>query len=195
MIGSGTAAARWARGGFLTAACTLLSLAGHAAGGACCLPPLPAVLGTGGVVGALCVGLAGRMMSFRRILAVVGWAQAAFHLAFTVSASSPGHHMAPGAEPMAAPGLAMGPQMLAGHAAAALAAAVLLAYAERALWWLYGAVFATVLTRLIVRSPAASHRPPWPVVVADDPAPRRGVLLARAVRRRGPPPVVLPHAA
>ncbi|MBT2214196.1 hypothetical protein [Actinomadura sp. NEAU-AAG7] len=201
---------RYARGAFLAAACTALALAGHVAGGrgACCVPPLPAVLGTGAVVGALCVGLAGRMMSFRRILAVVGWAQVAFHFAFTFAASGagPAHHMEAGGPPIAPPpapgpgagmahGLGLGPSMLAGHALAALAAALLLSGAERALDWLYGAVFAAVARPLPI-APARTIRPPRPVVVvvAGDPAPRLGVLLARAVRRRGPP-VAPPRAA
>ncbi|TDD90127.1 hypothetical protein [Actinomadura rubrisoli] len=197
MTGSGAAVPRCSpaavprcvRGAFLAAACTLLSLGGHVLGGAgdCCLPPLPAVLAAGGVVGALCVGLAGRMMSFRRILAVMGWAQVAFHLAFTLAAPGPAHHMGAGAPEAGPPGLAMGPSMLAGHAVAAVSAAALLAGAERAVWWLYGAVFAVALAARLVVRPAETHRPPWPVVVADDPAPRLGVLLARAVRRRGPP--------
>ncbi|WP_433478794.1 hypothetical protein ACQPZP_18180 [Spirillospora sp. CA-142024] len=195
MIGSGTSPARFARGGFLAASCTMLALGGHVLGGdgKCCLPPLPAVLGAGAVVGTLCVGLAGRMMSFPRILAVVGWAQLAFHLAFALAGSSPAHHMEPAAVPAAPPGLAMGPSMLAGHAVAAVAAAILLSGAEHAVWWLFGAVFAIVLVRVAIR-PASPHRPPWRVVVAADPAPRLGVLLARAVSRRGPP-VVLRHAA
>jgi hypothetical protein len=177
---------RLVRGGFLAAVCTLLALAGHALGGACCLPPLPAVLATGGVVGVLCVALASRILSFWKILVVVGWAQVAFHLAFTMA--SPGqataHHMA--AAPASAARSGMGPSMLAGHAAAAVAAALLLAGAERALWWLLGAVFAVAFARLApVR--VEIHRPPWAVIVADGRTPRPGVLLARALRRRGPP--------
>jgi len=177
---------RLVRGGFLAAVCTLLALAGHALGGACCLPPLPAVLATGGVVGVLCVALASRMLSFWKILVVVGWAQVAFHFAFTMAAPGPAaaHHMIMGRAPAAPSG--MGPSMLAGHAAAAVAAALLLAGAERALWWLLGAVFAIAFTRLALCR-VEIHRPPWTVIVADDQAPRLGVLLARAVRRRGPP--------
>ncbi|MBO2449421.1 hypothetical protein J4573_20130 [Actinomadura barringtoniae] len=179
---------RLVRGGFLAAVCTLLALAGHALGGACCLPPISAVLATGAVVGLLCVALASRMLSFWKILVVVGWAQVAFHVAFTMAAPGPAgaHHMS--AAPVPSPGVrsGMGLSMLAGHAAAAVAAALLLAGAERALWWLLGAVFAIAFTRLVLR-PVEIHRPPWAVIVADDAPPRLGVLLARAVRRRGPP--------
>jgi hypothetical protein len=178
---------RLVRGGFLAAVCTLLALAGHALGGACCLPPLPAVLATGGVVGVLCVALASRILSFWKILVVVGWAQMAFHVAFTMAAPGPAaHHMTTTPAPAFAARSGMGPSMLAGHVVAAVAAALLLAGAERALWWLLGAVFAIAFTRLVLRR-AEVHRPPWAVIVADDPAPRLGVLLARAVRRRGPP--------
>ncbi|MFC6882472.1 MULTISPECIES: hypothetical protein [Actinomadura] len=191
MTGPGATLPRCARGAFLAAVCTLLSLGGHVLGGAgdCCVPPWQAVAVTGAVVGALCVALARRMMSFRRILAVVGWAQVAFHFSFTVAAPGPGHHMgapAPGAAGGVAGPFAMGPSMLAGHALAAVAAAVLLAGAERALWWLCGAVFAVAFARLLTR-PAPVRRAPWTVVVQDDPAPRLGVVLARSVRRRGPP--------
>ncbi|MFC5182748.1 hypothetical protein [Actinomadura harenae] len=194
MITPGAAAPRCARGLFLAAACTALSLAGHTLGarGACCVPPLPAVLGTGAVVGLLCVAVAGRMMSFWKILVVVGWAQVAFHVAFTVFSGPGVHHgMAP-PPAMAAGGLTW--SMIAGHAVAALAASVLLAGAERALWWLWGAVFAVAAVVLLVLGrPAESWRPSR-IAFADSPAPRLGVLLARAVRRRGPP-VAASHAA
>ncbi|WP_131743342.1 hypothetical protein, partial [Actinomadura roseirufa] len=159
MSESGAAAPRWARGAFLAAACALLSLAGHVLGGGriCCLPPLPAILVTSGAIGALCVGLAGQMLSFRRILAVLGWAQLAFHLAFGLGGPSFGHHPAGAAMPQGATGIAMGPSMIAGHAAAAVAAAALLAGAERAVWWVCGAVFAVALARSVPR-PARAHR-------------------------------------
>ncbi|MFG2006108.1 hypothetical protein ACGFNU_43850 [Spirillospora sp. NPDC048911] len=196
MTGTGTAMPRCARGGFLAAACTLLALAGHAlaGGGACCLPPLPALLGVGAVVGVLCVTVAARLLSFWKILVVVGWAQLAFHFSFTATASGPAHHA--GAEPLPAPaGAAFGPSMIAGHLVAAIAAAALMAGADRALWWLLTAVFAIALAYAWpIPRPVEAHRPPWAVLVVTDPAPLLGVLIARAVRRRGPP-VVLPRAA
>ncbi|MFI0454113.1 hypothetical protein [Actinomadura sp. 6N118] len=211
MIGSGPAMPRYARGGFLAAACTLLALTGHSlgAGGPCCLPPLPAVFVTGGVVGVLCVTMAARLLSFWKILVVVGWAQVAFHLSFSMMASGPAHH--PGAAPPAPPagtaetagaveaagaaGAAFGPSMLVGHLMAAIAAAALLAGADWALWWLLTAVFAIAVTFVWpIPRRVEAHRPPWAVLVAADPAPLLGVLLARSVRRRGPP-VVRPHAA
>ncbi|MCP2342401.1 hypothetical protein [Actinomadura rupiterrae] len=200
MIVSGAAGARCARGLFLAATCTALALAGHTIGGrgACCVPPLPAVAGTGAVVGVLCVAVAGRMMSFWKILVVVGWAQVAFHLAFTAFAGTAfagtgmHHDMAAAAPPPPAGGMSW--SMLGGHALAAVAAAVLLAGAERTLWWLAGAVFAVVaIVLLLLGRPDAPERAPW-IVVPDSPAPRLGVLLARAVRRRGPPAGAL-HAA
>ncbi|KAB2346870.1 hypothetical protein [Actinomadura rudentiformis] len=197
MIGS--AMGRCMRGGFLAAACTLLALAGHSlgVGGACCLPPLPAVFVTGTVVGVLCVTVAARLLSFWKILVVVGWAQVAFHVSFAVTASGPAHHAGavPPPSPAGAAGAPFGPSMLAGHLVAAIAAAALLAGADRALWWLLTAVFAIAVTFVWpIPRRVETHRPPWAVLVATDPAPLLGVLLARAVRRRGPP-VVRPHAA
>ncbi|WP_344959226.1 hypothetical protein [Actinomadura miaoliensis] len=193
MTGPGAAVPRYVRGGFLAAACTLLALGGHVWGGArdCCLPPLPAVLVTGGAVGALSVAVTRRTTSFWKILAVIGWAQVAFHMAFTVtagSASAAAHHPSAVPEPAAT-----GPSMLAGHAVAAVAGAALLAGADRALWWLCGAIFAIVVARLVAR-PVAVERPAWVVVAPGDRPPPAGVVLARAVRRRGPP-VIGPHAA
>ncbi|MFC4909678.1 hypothetical protein [Actinomadura gamaensis] len=190
MIIAGAAVSRGMRGTFLAAVCTALALAGHALGGrgACCVPPWPAVIGTGGVVGVLCVAVAGRMMTFWKILVVVGWAQVAFHVAFTVF-SGPGMQHDMGAPPPAAAG-GTSWSMLGGHALAAVAASVLLAGAERVAWWLGGAVFAVAAAVfLLLGRPVAPERAPW-IVIADSPAPRLGVLLARAVRRRGPPPVV-----
>lgn len=190
--------ARCARGLFLAAACTALSLAGHTLGGrgACCVPPLPTVAGAGAVVGLLCVAVAGRMMSFWKILVVVGWAQVAFHVAYTAF-SGPGMHHGAAAAPMPPPSAAGGLtwSMLAGHALAAVAASVLLAGAERALWWLWDAVFAVAAVVLLVLGgrPAVSGRTPR-IAAVDVPVPRLGVLLARTVLRRGPP-VVSPHAA
>ncbi|WP_026414046.1 hypothetical protein [Actinomadura oligospora] len=196
MTTPGAAAPRCARGLFLAAACTALSLAGHTLGGrgACCVPPLPAVVGAGAVVGLLCVAVAGRMMSFWKILVVVGWAQVAFHVAFTAFApGGPGMHHGTMPPPgMAAGGLTW--SMLGGHALAAVAASVLLAGAERALWWLWDAVFAAaVVVLLVLGRPVVLARTPR-IAAVDVPAPRLGVLLARAVLRRGPP-VVSPHAA
>ncbi|MEV4252460.1 hypothetical protein AB0J52_04765, partial [Spirillospora sp. NPDC049652] len=160
--------------------------------GACCVPPLPAVLGAGAVVGLLCVAVAGRMMSFWKILVVVGWAQVAFHLAFTAFSGPGMHHGSMPPPETVAGGLTW--SMLAGHALAAVAASVLLAGAERALWWLGGAVFAVAAVVLLVLGrPVVPGRTPR-IAVADVPAPRLGVLLARAVLRRGPP-VAPPHAA
>lgn len=198
MTTPGAAAPRCARGLFLAAVCTALSLAGHTLGGrgACCVPPLPAVLGAGAVVGPLCVAVAGRMMSFWKILVVVGWAQVAFHLAFTAFSGPSMHHGMTAAPPPPSMAGGLTWSMLAGHALAAVAASVLLAGAERALWWLGGAVFAVaaVVLLLLGGRPAAVPGPTLRSVFADVPAPRLGVLLARAVLRRGPP-VVAPHAA
>lgn len=183
-----------ARGGFLAAACTALALAGHALGGGGApahLPPLWAVVLTGAVVGGLSIALANRMLSFWKILIVLGWAQAAFHLSFTMTASGAAHHMGTAPAPAAAP--SSGPAMLIAHALAAVAAAVLLAGAERALWWLLGAIFAIAFGWPLLR-PGPVHRLPWAPVVADSGTPRSGSVLARAVRRRGPP-VARPHAA
>jgi hypothetical protein len=177
---------RYVRGGFLAAASTALALAGHALGGAVTpahLPPLWAVLATGVLVGGLSVAAASRTLSFWKILIVLGWAQLAFHLAFTVVASGPSHHIA--AAP--APEAGSGPAMTAAHALAAVAAAGLMAGAERALWWLLGAVFAIVAFGWPLLRPRAVERPPWRPAPTGAVAPRPGSVLARAVRRRGPP--------
>ncbi|GAA1548667.1 hypothetical protein GCM10009678_34220 [Actinomadura kijaniata] len=190
MSDPGAAVPRCARGAFLAAVCTLIALVGHVLGGegGCCVPPLPAVLLTGGVVGTLSTALARRALTFGRTLTVVGWSQLAFHLAFSVAAAGPAHH----APPVGAAPAGFGPDMIAGHAVAALVAAAVLARADAALWWLCGVVLAVVLPWLTPR-PAASPPAPWTVVLSADRTPRRGVLLARAVRRRGPP-VVPTHA-
>ncbi|WP_433324411.1 hypothetical protein [Spirillospora sp. CA-294931] len=187
MADPGAAMLRYARGGFLAAVCTLLALAGHSlgGGGGCCVPPLPALVTVGGLVGVLSVVIARRAASFWQILIVVGWAQLFFHLAFTLSATGPAHHAAAAAPPPVAPG----PSMIVGHAVAALAAAVVLSRAERALWWLLGAVFAVALPRVSASRPVAALPPRWTVLAADDRAPRLGVLLTRALGRRGPPMV------
>ncbi|MFC5745388.1 hypothetical protein [Actinomadura rugatobispora] len=183
---------RYVRGGFLTAASTALALAGHALGGGLSparLPPLWAVLLTGVLVGGLSVGAAGRTLSFWKILIVLGWAQLAFHLVFTVAASGPSHHMA--AAP--APAAGSGPAMTAAHALAAVTAAGLMAGAERALWWLLGAVFAIVALGWPLLRPGPVDRPPWRPARTRAVTPRPGTVLARAVRRRGPP-TARPHA-
>ncbi|GAA2582342.1 hypothetical protein GCM10010411_13810 [Actinomadura fulvescens] len=152
------------------------------------------ILAAGAVVGVLCVVVAARLLSFWKILVLVGWAQVAFHFAFTVLASGPAHHAGAAPPPPPAGTAALGPAMLAGHLVAAVAAATLLAGADRALWWLLTAVFTIAIAHVRPISRPVAHRPPWAVLVAADPAPLLGVLLARAVRRRGPP-AVRPHAA
>ncbi|MGK5554942.1 hypothetical protein ACSNOI_25320 [Actinomadura kijaniata] len=191
MSDPGAAVPRCARGAFLAAVCTLVALVGHVLGGegGCCVPPLPAVLLTGGVVGTLSTALARRALTFGRTLTVVGWSQLAFHLAFSVAAAGPAHHAPPAG---AVPATGFGPDMIAGHAVAAVVVAAVLARADAALWWLCGVVLAVVLPWLTPR-PAAPAPAPWTVVLSAERTPRRGVLLARAVRRRGPP-VVPAHA-
>ena len=186
---------RYARGVFLAAASTALALAGHALGGAPSpghLPPVWAVLATGTLVGGVSVGVASRMLSFWKILVVLAWAQLAFHLAFSVAASGASHHAA--AVPEAAPAAGSGAAMTAAHALAAVAAAWLMAGAERALWWLLGAVFAVVGFGRPLRRSAPVERRPWSPAPSEAVPLRSGAVLARAVRRRGPPAAV-PHAA
>lgn len=176
--------------------CLLLACLGHARADGH-LPDTGSLLIAFGLVGVVCVRLAGRQRGFCFIGALLGVAQMLLHFGFGVAAAmtTAGHHhgavLAPGAALGPVPALRDGlhawtPQMAIGHALATLLAAACMAYGERVLWWLAR----LVAPRLTLPRPCPVAGPGGGAVhagaAASLPA-RHGVLLARSVVRRGPP--------
>ena len=192
MTRPGRGIARVVRGGILAAAGTSLAQLAHLGGGGSFAPMAVILVGIG--MAGVCLVSAGRQRSFVEVLAALILAQLAFHSAFLLDAGHAAssvhagtHPLGAGASLQALQGMEAGP-MLAGHLVAALVTAWLLARGEAAVWR---------LARLMIRCDA------WPrpvrcqvVTPVRQPSRRRrraadgrggGILLARAVRRRGPP--------
>jgi hypothetical protein len=170
---------RVARGLVLAGSCLLLSATAHATAGGGAPGLEPALMG-GVLLSAACVAAADRRRSFAGILGVVAVSQPVLHVLLSLS------H-----EPAATAAVVPDGGMVLAHLVAGLAVATLLAGAEATLWALAGLSSTLLLTltrRLVGGLPAVlTSIPPRP-----RPAPARrpyGVLLCRAVTRRGPPVV------
>jgi hypothetical protein len=165
--------ARALRGAVAGSASAGLSLAFHAVGGG----PLP---GAGAVLLAAVVasGAAAWWAGCRRgpaaLILLTCSLQVALHTLFQLLAGHDGAAMAASSSV---------PAMTAAHGLAAVAVAWLLARGEDALWELCGALTGALVPVPAVRCPAGASLPaPHP---ADTPS--RGIVLARARPRRGPP--------
>jgi hypothetical protein len=165
-------AVRVLRGCALAVCCTLLALSGHVLGGGSVASVL-AMLVVAAPLGAAFVVWADRQRGPVQLAAAAVGSQAAFHAVFTLCGGTALHHA-----PVAT-------EMAAGHVAAAVVAAWVLARGEAALWGLYRALSAVVLS---VPGPTAvvqrlvPGRPDGVPVVTD-----AGVVIAGTHPRRGPP--------
>ncbi|HEV7826447.1 MAG TPA: hypothetical protein VGP02_16240 [Mycobacteriales bacterium] len=172
-----TGAGRFGRGAVSGAVCTALSVAWHVVGGAS-LPGIGALLLALGVATAASTWWAGRRRGPVALAALTAGLQLVLHAVFQLVAGHPADAGSP-------------PAMTTAHVLAALGVAWVLVRGEDTLWEL-----CAVLTR--VGAPRSTPVPlPRPARVSfaghvHDLPVRRGVLLARARPRRGPPllPVV-----
>jgi hypothetical protein len=199
---------RTVRGLLCAAMCLLLGCVAHVhADGH--LPGVGSMLIAFGLLGVVCIRLAGRQRGFCSIGLVLGVAQVVLHFWFGVSAAvataSPvslialgnaaaGHDHAvavPGSAPALVPALQNGLhawtfQMAIGHLLVTLVSAACMAYGERVLWWLAR----LVVPRLTLPGPRPIDGPDLGALrtgpAASLPA-RYSVLLARSLVRRGPP--------
>jgi hypothetical protein len=153
-----------------------IAIAGHVLGGGQAPPALPtAALAL--AFGAGCVWLSDLRWTTPRLFTVLAMAQIAFHAILML--------LTPSAMPGMAHGDGLTRSMVAGHAAAVLATTLVLCNGERWAWRL-----AQALTLWLPRIPVRiGLRPLAPVTPwRDDTLPaRRGLLLAEACARRGPP--------
>jgi hypothetical protein len=152
-----------------------IAIGGHVAGGGQAPPFLPTVA-LALAFGAGCVWLSDLRWTTPRLFTVLAMAQVAFHaiLMLLTPAGMPGMH-----------GAGLSRSMFAGHAAAVLVTTLVLRHGEGWVWRV-----AKLLTRWLPRIPVRIGLRPLTVVVArrHDPAStRRGLLLAEACARRGPP--------
>ncbi|WP_432502207.1 hypothetical protein [Kineococcus arenarius] len=191
-------AVRLARAGFVALTVVALASLAHVAGGEE-LPPSLVLLALGALTGCAAFTLTGRRLSAPALLIALGAGQVALHAALralaadTVDVPSHGHHqewvpLAAGALEHAPGGGSPVPMLLA-HAVATLAAALVLAHGERAVWSLWAwlqPLRAVVLA--VLRVPVLLPVAPVPVVVAARPR----SVVARRVARRGPPAGLAP---
>jgi hypothetical protein len=169
----GRGALRIARGGVLAAACLLLAVAGHGGGGLH-LPPLPALLVTGVLIGAVFAVLADRRRGLKQLMAASLGAQVLFHAVFALAGHDQ-HSL-----------LVSGAPALVRHAVASLLVAALAARADGLLWALVGLLRRALPPPLVVVPiglPAAAAAPVLDLVPLS-----RVRSYARACPRRGPPP-------
>lgn len=167
---------RAVRAGLLGSALAVLTLAGHTAGGGAL-----DVLGVGIALvlsTALAAALSSRAMGLPALIAVLLAGQGFLHLVVSLSAAHP--HGAPGTSSAA---------MVAGHAAAGVIAAILIAHADRlAARW--RAFLATVIGVDRPQSAVIAPRTAAAALEGHDPRVTL-VLLLHGVVRRGPPASVV----
>ncbi|GAB3403233.1 hypothetical protein [Flindersiella endophytica] len=167
----GRGALRIARGGVLAAACLLLAIAGHVGGGGH-LPPLPALVVTGVLIGAAFAVLADRRRGLKQLMAASLAAQVLFHAVFALAGHDQ-HTL-----------LVSGAPALVRHGVASLLVAALAARADEMLWTLAGLLRRALPPPLVV-VPAA---PPLAAVPDFVPLASRVWTDAHSCPRRGPPP-------
>jgi hypothetical protein len=166
---------RWTRAGVLVGLTVSVSLGGHVLGGGAVALSPPMLLGVLALA-AMCVAAAESRRGVGEIFAVVLVSQPVLHLL-----ASMGHHHAAAVAP--SHDLGVSPGMVVAHVLAAAALSVLLASADRLVWWFAAfARRATVLPLPALLPPRA--RPPIPPLLGDLPA--RTALRASPLRR-GPP--------
>jgi len=191
---------RLLRGWLGAAVATSLASLSHLAGGG--HVPAPAVwLLAVALAGLVCVGLAGKSLSWPRLLAAVGLSQAIYHLLFELGHAAPaglpsaaghaGHHLAlpEGSlvpEVAAQTATAATPAMLAAHLAAAAATVLLLRRGEHAAAVLAGTLALAAPRRLSNWRPIPRGRLAAPVELLIQPFAALGVPLL-SLRHRGPP--------
>jgi hypothetical protein len=191
---------RLLRGWLGAAVATSLASLSHLAGGG--HVPAPAVwLLAFALAGLVCVGLAGKSLSWTRLLAAVGLSQAIYHLLFQLGHAAPAgvptavghaHHVAllPAGslvpEVSAQTATAATGAMLAAHLAAAAATVLLLRRGEHAAAALAGTVALAAPRRLSSWRPMPGARLVTPVELLIQPfAALRVPFLS--LRHRGPP--------
>jgi hypothetical protein len=192
---------RLLRGWLGAAVATSLASLSHLAGGG--HVPAPAVwLLAFALAGLVCVGLAGKSLSWTRLLAAVGISQAIYHLLFQLGHAAPagvptavghaGHHLAPLPAGSLVPEVssqtatAATPAMLAAHLAAAAATVLLLRRGEHAAAALAGTMALVAPRRLSNWRPIPRARLAAPVQLLTQTFAALGVPLL-ALRHRGPP--------
>ncbi|MEU3448215.1 hypothetical protein AB0H29_13460 [Streptomyces thermolilacinus] len=195
---------RLSRGLFCACVCLALGAAGHVAAGG----SLPGTWALGLLLAALTVPgtvlFGGRRRRFDVTALALGATQLVLHLAFHLLSAPPsrggGHHAVTGHHPGAhagmqvteavhsGPGHAMTASMASAHVAATLGTALCVVHGERVLRRLAGLVLPRIdFTALTRRLLPPEGRSPAPYETGHV---RFGVLLARSLRRRGPPPVM-----
>ncbi len=191
---------RLLRGWLGAAVATSLASLSHVAGGG--HVPAPAVgLLAFALAGLACVGLAGKALSWTRLLAAVGISQAIYHLLFQAGHAMPagvqtavghaGHHLAPLPAGSLVPEVSAQtatatPAMLAAHLAAAAATVLLLRRGEHAAAALAGTVALAAPRRLSGWRPIPRARLAVPLNLPTQPFAALGVPLL-SLRHRGPP--------
>ncbi|WP_305093340.1 hypothetical protein [Prescottella sp. R16] len=162
------------RGGAAGATVATLAVAAHGAGGGGWPDEtgLTLLLAVAVAVGALTGGAPVFTRSRWALLAALASGQAAGHLALTVASGAHVHDGVPAY------------LMVAAHAVAALACALLISTAER----LHGPI--TRVLRAVFAPPTPAPPTPSQVLIPWDPHPIRLPVLAAGWSRRGPPQVV-----
>ena len=192
---------RLLRGWLGAAVATSVAALSHLAGGAH-IPPVAIWLLAFALSGLVCVGLAGKRLSWPRLLAAVGASQAIYHLLFQLGHAAPGmprnptghagHYAtvpltpSPVPAPTAEAIFTADPAMLAAHVAAAAATALLLRRGECAAAALAGTLLLAAPRRLCSWTPVPQARLATALPLAVRPVVALGVPLL-ALRHRGPP--------
>jgi hypothetical protein len=188
--GSPTTGAWRALRGFVVGSTAMgIAAAGHVLGGGR-LPGVTSLAALALVVSLACVWLSDLRWTTSRLVLALALAQIAFHgLLIALTASSPAGHDTMSAMRMHGAALGMTYPMLFGHLAAVLTSAVLLGRGERWLW-----AIAKLLGLWLPRVPLRLRQAPAlayaRLVDDDDLVSPRGLVLAKAHARRGPPVVL-----
>lgn len=191
---------RLLRGWLGAAVATSLASLSHLSGGGHVPEPTVWLLAFA-LAGLVCVGLAGKSLSWTRLLAAVGISQAIYHLLFQLGHAAPagvptavgpaGHHPAllPASlvpEVSAQTATAATGAMLVAHLAAAAATVLLLRRGEHAAAALAGTVALAAPRRLSSWRPIPRVRLAVPVKLLNQPFAALGIPLL-SLRHRGPP--------
>lgn len=180
---------RLLRAALFAAVCVVLSATGHASQSAHRVP-LGSLLVAFAVTCGLAWAFGGRRRGARSIGTGLLAVQGALHLTF---AGAQGHHAGGGHGGGALADALPTPGMLGAHLLAAAVCGLWLAQGEAALFRLARTVFVPLRPPLTaVRLPLAP-RPPGPRRRSGADQPLRGVVLARARTRRGPPVLAVPR--
>jgi hypothetical protein len=179
------------RAGLVALVCVSFALAGHVMSGGA-RPSMVGLAAVSFITFAAMLSFTRRERSFGAYFRALLAGQVAFHASFMLgaqhgatAAGSHSHHASAELTAQAGSSLLVSPAMAAGHVLAALLAAALLAFGERAVWAAYRVV-AFLLTPFL--EPAVDYPSSSPRARAQRSSGKAiGLLIARSRGRRGPP--------